>query len=53
MSKSWRCRLGLHAYVDKWTEDNQKYRRCHRCGKDYPGNTSGPYDRFIDIGGGG
>lgn len=51
-SKPWRCRFGLHKFVVMWNEDNQRYSRCRRCGKDYPGSTGGPLDRFTDIGGG-
>lgn len=51
--KSWRCRLGLHRFVVMWNEDNQRYMRCRRCGRDHPGSSSGPLDRFTDIGGGG
>ena len=51
--KSWRCRFGLHKFVFMWTEDNQRYRRCRRCGKDHPGRSSGSLDRFTDIGGAG
>lgn len=49
--KSWRCRFGIHKFVVSWNEDNQRYRRCSRCGKDHPGSSSGPLDRFTDIGG--
>ena len=52
-TKSWRCRFGLHKFVFVWNEDNQRYRRCARCGKDHAGSTSGPLDRFTDIGGAG
>lgn len=51
--KPWQCLLGMHTYVVAWTEDNQRYRRCRRCGRDYPGSSSGPMDRFTDIGGAG
>ena len=50
-NKSWRCRLGLHKFVVVWNEDNERYSRCRRCGKDHPGRSSGPKDRFTDIGG--
>ena len=49
----WRCRFGMHKFVFVYTEDNQRYQRCVRCGKDHPGSSSGPLDRFTDIGGGG
>ena len=51
--KSWRCRVGLHKFVVMRNEDNQRYSRCRRCGKDHPGRSSGPLDRFTDIGGAG
>jgi hypothetical protein len=51
--KSWRCRFGLHKFVVLYNEDNQRYSRCRRCGTHHPGNTSGPLDRFMDIGGAG
>jgi hypothetical protein len=51
--KPWQCMLGMHAYVVAWTADNQRYRRCRRCGRDHPGSSSGPMDRFTDIGGAG
>jgi hypothetical protein len=51
-NKPWRCRFGMHKYVFVWTDDNQRYRRCRRCGQDHAGPTSGPMDRFTDIGGG-
>ena len=39
-NKSWRCRLGLHKFVVSWNEDNQRYRRCRRCGTDDTGSTT-------------
>ena len=48
---SWRCRLGLHHFVVKWNDDNERYRRCSRCGKDQAPSSRGPLDRFTDIGG--
>jgi hypothetical protein len=41
-SKPWRCRLGIHKFVVLWNEDNQRYRRCRRCGKDDAGSTTDP-----------
>jgi hypothetical protein len=52
-NKPWRCRFGIHKFVVFYNEDNQRYGRCRRCGKDHPGSTSGPLDRFHDIGGAG
>jgi hypothetical protein len=49
--KPWQCRLGIHKFVVAWNDDNQRYQRCRRCGKDLPGSRSGPLDRFTDIGG--
>jgi len=50
-TKAWRCRFGFHKFVVRWNEDNHRYLRCRRCGKDHPGSSSSPLDRFTDIGG--
>jgi hypothetical protein len=38
-NKPWRCRFGFHDFVVARNEDNQRYRRCRRCGKDDAGST--------------
>jgi len=50
--KPWRCRFGIHQFVVVWNEDNQRYRRCSRCGADDAGSTSSELDRCVDPGGG-
>jgi hypothetical protein len=52
-NKPLRCRFGIHKFVVLYNEDNQRYSRCRRCGKNHPGSSSGPLDRFTDIGGAG
>jgi hypothetical protein len=49
--KPWRCRIGMHQFVVLWTDDNHRYRRCRRCGKDHPGSTDSPLDRYAPPGG--
>ena len=41
-NKPWRCRIGMHQFVVLWTDDNHRYRRCRRCGKDHAGSTDSP-----------
>ena len=50
-NKPWRCRFGIHEFVVAWNDDNQRYRRCRRCGKDDAGSTNTAGDRFVDPGG--
>jgi hypothetical protein len=50
------CRLNVHHHWHtETTEDGARYRRCRRCGKDHPGQGSGPGDWAapIQMGGGG
>ena len=49
-NKSWRCRFGIHKFVYRWTEDNHRYMRCRRCGKDHMGRSSTELDRYIPPG---
>jgi hypothetical protein len=50
-NKPWRCRFGIHDFVVVWNEDNQRYRRCRRCGMDDAGSMNTAGDRFVDPGG--
>lgn len=38
MSGRWRCWVGLHKWIRKFTSDNKPYEACVRCGKE---NTAG------------
>jgi hypothetical protein len=47
-----RCRVNLHHWVDARTPDGHRYRRCDRCGKDYPGGYVTTVDLIGPPGGG-
>ena len=49
-NKPWRCRYGIHEFVAAWNPDNQRYRRCRRCGKDDAGIPI-PQETALDLGG--
>ena len=40
--RSWRCRLGWHHWRKAFTDDNEVYVACRRCGKEADDTLSGP-----------